>query len=110
QKFLDFEHVNRLLWPACSPDMNPFDTLWVKLSTRLMNREVQPTNLDDRIASMSDGRVHGKLFTPLSMGCLEEFRLCTTYEVVKTAGKHAKRRGYAILNKRPRLNCSLLDQ
>ncbi|ELU13866.1 hypothetical protein CAPTEDRAFT_200023 [Capitella teleta] len=42
QKFFDFEDVNRLPWPACSPDMNPFDTLWAKLSTRLVNREVQP--------------------------------------------------------------------
>ncbi|ELU16264.1 hypothetical protein CAPTEDRAFT_105916, partial [Capitella teleta] len=27
-------------WPACSPDMNPFDTLWAKLSTRLINRDL----------------------------------------------------------------------
>ncbi|ELU05743.1 hypothetical protein CAPTEDRAFT_200041 [Capitella teleta] len=44
QKFLDFEDVNRLLWPACSPDMNPFNTLWAKLSPRLINRA---TNLDE---------------------------------------------------------------
>ncbi|ELU05919.1 hypothetical protein CAPTEDRAFT_65500, partial [Capitella teleta] len=35
QKFLDFEDMSRLLWPAFSPDMNPFDTFWAKLSTRL---------------------------------------------------------------------------
>jgi hypothetical protein len=27
--------------------MNPFETLWAKLSTRLINREVQPTNQDE---------------------------------------------------------------
>ncbi|ELT95933.1 hypothetical protein CAPTEDRAFT_92106, partial [Capitella teleta] len=30
-----------------SPDRNPFDTLWAKLSTRLIKREVQPRNLDE---------------------------------------------------------------
>ncbi|ELU15067.1 hypothetical protein CAPTEDRAFT_192161 [Capitella teleta] len=38
---------NRLPWPAYSPDMNPFDTLWAKFSTRLIDRDVYPIKLDD---------------------------------------------------------------
>ncbi|ELU03872.1 hypothetical protein CAPTEDRAFT_114336, partial [Capitella teleta] len=47
KKNLDFEDVNRLPWPVRSLDMNPFDTLWATLSKRLINREIQSTDLDE---------------------------------------------------------------
>ncbi|ELT88725.1 hypothetical protein CAPTEDRAFT_118772, partial [Capitella teleta] len=45
-KFLDFRYVNRLPWPPCSAAVNQFDTFPDSIQV-LINREIQPTNLDE---------------------------------------------------------------
>ncbi|ELT90928.1 hypothetical protein CAPTEDRAFT_220591 [Capitella teleta] len=91
--------------------MNLFDTLWAKLSTRLINIKFQPTNLDEFRQCLTEEWDAIPVETVHSVidGMPRRIRLCTTSVAVKTAGKHDKSMGYAILNKLSRLNCSPFD-
>lgn len=44
-QFLDNENVERMEWPALSPDMNPIENLWADMSRMLGDMDNQPTNL-----------------------------------------------------------------
>jgi transposase len=50
--FLDGEEVERLPWPACSPDMNPIENLWAELSRQMNMLVNQPTTLVELRASL----------------------------------------------------------
>lgn len=45
--FLHEQQVERLPWPACSPDMNPIENLWAEISRQMNNLDHQPTNLNE---------------------------------------------------------------
>jgi hypothetical protein len=45
--FPDEEEVERLPWPAFSPDMNPIENLWALMTHRLNERRPQPSCLED---------------------------------------------------------------
>ncbi|GFV96394.1 transposable element Tc1 transposase [Trichonephila clavipes] len=44
QDCLDSEGIQRLVWPACSPDLNPIENVWDALGRKVAGRNYPPTN------------------------------------------------------------------
>lgn len=45
--FFEEQEIEHLVWPACSPDMNPIENLWAEVSRFINNMEHQPTNVQE---------------------------------------------------------------
>jgi hypothetical protein len=43
--FLEEQEVEHMVWPACSPDMNPIEHLWAEVTRNINNQMHQPTNV-----------------------------------------------------------------
>ncbi|GFX03212.1 DDE_3 domain-containing protein [Trichonephila clavipes] len=56
QDCLDSEGIQRLVWPARSPDLNPIENVWDALGRQVAGRNYPPTNtqqlLDNVVQSM----------------------------------------------------------
>ncbi|GFT35625.1 hypothetical protein TNCV_1289501 [Trichonephila clavipes] len=44
QDCLDSEGIQRLVWPACSSDLNPIENVWDALGRQVAGRNYPPTN------------------------------------------------------------------
>lgn len=51
-QYLDEVGIERLPWPALSPDMNPIEHLWDQLGKRVRNRVHTPENLQELAAAL----------------------------------------------------------
>eukprot|EP00745_Piridium_sociabile_P044602 TRINITY_DN94269_c0_g2_i4.p2 TRINITY_DN94269_c0_g2~~TRINITY_DN94269_c0_g2_i4.p2 ORF type:complete len:150 (+),score=32.29 TRINITY_DN94269_c0_g2_i4:303-752(+) len=51
-RFLQVAGVNRMQWPANSPDLNPIEHLWDELGRRLQQRQPPPANLAQLLLSL----------------------------------------------------------
>ncbi|GFT10251.1 transposable element Tc1 transposase [Trichonephila clavipes] len=49
---LDFEGIQRLVWPARSPDINPIENVWVALGRQVAGRNYPPTNKNTLIRAL----------------------------------------------------------
>lgn len=52
--FLEEQDVEHMIWPACSPDMNPIEHLWAELTRILTNLHPQPTNVAELRQAVTD--------------------------------------------------------
>ncbi|GFY07139.1 transposable element Tcb2 transposase [Trichonephila clavipes] len=54
QDCLDSEGIQRLVWPARSPDLNPIENVWDALGRQVAGRNYPPTNLNTLIRALTE--------------------------------------------------------
>ncbi|GFX19867.1 transposable element Tcb1 transposase [Trichonephila clavipes] len=54
QDCLDSEGIQRLVWPARSPDINPIENVWVALGRQVAGRNYPPTNKNTLIRALTE--------------------------------------------------------
>ncbi|GFV82051.1 transposable element Tcb1 transposase [Trichonephila clavipes] len=54
QDCLDSEGIQRLLWPARSPDLNPIENVWDALGRQVAGRRYPPTNKNTPIRALTE--------------------------------------------------------
>ncbi|GFY02798.1 transposable element Tcb2 transposase [Trichonephila clavipes] len=54
QDCLDSEGIQRLVWPARSPDLNPIENVWEALGRQVAGRNYPPTNKNTLIRALTD--------------------------------------------------------
>ncbi|GFW02525.1 hypothetical protein TNCV_2455411 [Trichonephila clavipes] len=54
QDCLDSEGIQRLVWPARSPDLNPIENVWDALGRQVAGRNYPPTNKNTLIRSLTE--------------------------------------------------------
>ncbi|GFW55577.1 transposable element Tc1 transposase [Trichonephila clavipes] len=54
QNCLDSEGIQRLVWPACSPDLNPIENVWDALGRQVAGRNYSPTNKNTLIRVLTE--------------------------------------------------------
>ncbi|GFX54923.1 hypothetical protein TNCV_3318401 [Trichonephila clavipes] len=51
---LDSEGIQRLVWPARSPDLNPIENVWDALGRKIAGRNYPPTNKNTLILALTE--------------------------------------------------------
>ncbi|GFW13352.1 next to BRCA1 gene 1 protein [Trichonephila clavipes] len=54
QDWLDSEGIQRLVWPARSPDLNPIENVWDALGRQVAGRNYPPTNKNTLIRALTE--------------------------------------------------------
>ncbi|GFV56632.1 transposable element Tc1 transposase [Trichonephila clavipes] len=54
QNCLDSEGIQRLVWPARSPDLNPIENVWDALERQVAGRNCPPTNKNTLIRALTE--------------------------------------------------------
>ncbi|GFX27152.1 transposable element Tcb2 transposase [Trichonephila clavipes] len=54
QNFLDSKGIQRLVWPARSPDLNPIENVWDALGRQVAGRNYPPTNKNTLIRALTE--------------------------------------------------------
>ncbi|GFT19954.1 transposable element Tc1 transposase [Trichonephila clavipes] len=54
QDCLDSEGIQRLVWPARSPDLNPIENVWDALVRQVAGRNYPPTNKNTLIRALTE--------------------------------------------------------
>ncbi|GFS82156.1 transposable element Tcb2 transposase [Trichonephila clavipes] len=54
QDCLDSEGIQRLVWPACSPDLNPIENVWDALGRQVAGRNYPSTNKNTLIRALTE--------------------------------------------------------
>ncbi|GFX68120.1 transposable element Tcb2 transposase [Trichonephila clavipes] len=54
QDYLDSEGIQRLVWPARSPDLNPIENVWDALGRQVAGRNYPPTNKNTLIRALTE--------------------------------------------------------
>ncbi|GFW46686.1 transposable element Tc3 transposase [Trichonephila clavipes] len=54
QDCLDSEGIQRLVWPARSPDLNPIENVWDALERQVAGRNYSPTNKNTLIRALTE--------------------------------------------------------
>ncbi|GFU89439.1 transposable element Tcb2 transposase [Trichonephila clavipes] len=54
QDCLDSEGIQRLVWPALSPDLNPIENVWDALGRQVAGRNYPPTNKNTLIRALTE--------------------------------------------------------
>ncbi|GFW14460.1 transposable element Tc1 transposase [Trichonephila clavipes] len=83
---LDSEGIQRLVWPSCSPDLNPIENVWDALGRQVAGRNYPPTNKNTLIRALTEewDKLHQQLLDNFMQKpiCIESF---TAKEVADAA-------------------------
>ncbi|GFS54803.1 transposable element Tcb1 transposase [Trichonephila clavipes] len=52
--YLESEGILRLVWPACSPDLNPIENVWDALGRQVAGRNYPPTNKNTLVRALTE--------------------------------------------------------
>ncbi|GFX44110.1 hypothetical protein TNCV_4119061 [Trichonephila clavipes] len=58
QDCLDSEGIQRLVWPARSPDLNPIEIVWDALGRQVAGRNYHPTNKNTLIRALTENGIN----------------------------------------------------
>ncbi|GFV80441.1 transposable element Tc1 transposase [Trichonephila clavipes] len=50
----DSEGIQRLVWPVCSPDLNPIENVWDALGRQVAGQNYPPTNKNTLIRALTE--------------------------------------------------------
>ena len=53
-QYIDDQGVERMEWPARSPDMNPIEHAWDMLQRRVSARQRQPSTRNELVAALTE--------------------------------------------------------
>ncbi|GFU66163.1 transposable element Tcb1 transposase [Trichonephila clavipes] len=84
QDCLDSEDIQRLVWPAHSPDLNPIENVWDALERQVAGRNYPPTNRQTRTPSSVHSQRNG-------INCLNScwIMLCKVWYDVWNVASHS---------------------
>ncbi|GFT15395.1 acetoacetyl-CoA synthetase [Trichonephila clavipes] len=83
QNCLDSEGIQRLVWPARSPDLNPFENVWDALRRQVAGRNYPPTNKNTLIRALTEewDKLPQQLLDNVVQRCTELLQVLITKEM-----------------------------
>ncbi|GFW65172.1 transposable element Tc1 transposase [Trichonephila clavipes] len=77
QDCLDSENIQRIVWPARSPDLNPIGNVWDALGRQVAGRNYPPTNKNTLIRALTGewDKLHQQLLDNVVQRSLEKRKL-----------------------------------
>jgi hypothetical protein len=54
RRWFDEKNVERLVWPARSPDLNPIENIWAAMARDLQKMEARPRNKQELWTAVED--------------------------------------------------------
>ncbi|GFX47087.1 DDE_3 domain-containing protein [Trichonephila clavipes] len=83
QDSLDSEDIQRLVWPARSPDLKPFEKVWDSLGRQVAGRNYPPTNKNTLIRALTDesDKLSQQLLDNIVQSMVRRVECCITLHV-----------------------------
>ncbi|GFU05549.1 transposable element Tc1 transposase [Trichonephila clavipes] len=80
QDCLDSEGIQRLVWPARSPDLNPIENVWDALGRQVPGRNYPPTNKNTLIRALTEewDKLPQQLLDNVVQSMVRRVECCTT--------------------------------
>ncbi|GFX89485.1 hypothetical protein TNCV_483201 [Trichonephila clavipes] len=77
---LDSEGIQRLVWPARSPDLNPIENVWDALGRQVAGRNYPPTNKNTLIRALTEewDKLHQQLLDNVVQSMIRRVECCIT--------------------------------
>ncbi|GFU86278.1 uncharacterized protein TNCV_369341 [Trichonephila clavipes] len=76
QDCLDSKGIQRLVWPARSPDLNPIENVWDALGRQVAGRNYPPTNKNTHRGMWNSIQLKKKSAQQISIVCVSKLKTC----------------------------------
>ncbi|GFW49037.1 transposable element Tcb1 transposase [Trichonephila clavipes] len=80
QDCLDSDGIQRLVWPARSPDLNPVENVWDAFGRQVAGRNYPPTNKNTLIRALTEewDKLHQQLLDNVVQSMVRRVECCIT--------------------------------